>query len=267
MALNPILDSLDGLDESLASHYTETDGGKYRLDVTPADGWALEDVAALRTALESNKHKRGQLAEQLAQFKNDDGEFHDIQALLDAQTQLTELRSGKQEEVEELVKQRIAEAQKRHDAEVQKHKTENETLSKDLDYAVRVQAALTAIGEAGASKYSKVLLPQVLDQLEMRRGEDNKPFAAVVGKDGAARLSPANPTQDMSLSELLGEMSNDEAFSVMFEGSGATGSGAPQPGAPGKGGFRINSADLRDQKKYQAAKKAAEEAGQTLQVV
>jgi hypothetical protein len=54
MAIEAQRDSLDGLDENVASLYREQDG-KFVLDVTPTGGLALEDVSGLKSALEKER--------------------------------------------------------------------------------------------------------------------------------------------------------------------------------------------------------------------
>ena len=48
--LKAMLDSLEGISDGDKGHYVEKDG-KFFLDVGPVGGWALEDVAGLKTAL------------------------------------------------------------------------------------------------------------------------------------------------------------------------------------------------------------------------
>src|SRR5262245_7637775 len=50
MALKALLNSLDGLDDATKALYVEKDG-KFVLDVESVDGFALEDVNGLKTAL------------------------------------------------------------------------------------------------------------------------------------------------------------------------------------------------------------------------
>ena len=62
MALEAILDNLEGLSEPIAKEYKKSDtDDKYYLSVTPKDGWALEHVTGLKNSVESTRVERDTL--------------------------------------------------------------------------------------------------------------------------------------------------------------------------------------------------------------
>lgn len=73
MALQPIVETLDSVDESLQSHYVEgksEDGSTfYKLDVTEQDGYALEDISRLKSAAAARKQEREEVKRELSTVK------------------------------------------------------------------------------------------------------------------------------------------------------------------------------------------------------
>ena len=70
MSLQPVLDSLDGVDENLAQYYVEQDG-KYRLNVE--GGFKTNDeIGSLTKALNSERESRSKLEKQLKKFEGID---------------------------------------------------------------------------------------------------------------------------------------------------------------------------------------------------
>jgi len=63
MPLKAELDSLDGVDEGLQSHYTKHEDGRFRLDVE-----GMPDVSGLKSALEKERRDRKALKDSLTKF-------------------------------------------------------------------------------------------------------------------------------------------------------------------------------------------------------
>lgn len=66
--LKAVVDDLNQVDEAVRSFYVEKDG-KFFLNVTPTDGYELDNVANLKTALGAERKARGDLETQLKEFE------------------------------------------------------------------------------------------------------------------------------------------------------------------------------------------------------
>lgn len=71
--LKPYVADLNQVDEAVRSFYVEKDG-KFVLNVTPTDGWALEDVEGLKTALGRERQAREKLEGQVKSYEGIDPE-------------------------------------------------------------------------------------------------------------------------------------------------------------------------------------------------
>lgn len=197
------------------------------LDVTPTSGFGLDNVDQLRSVLGQEK-ARGDKAESTA------AKFRDLPA--DAAARLTRLA-----ELEKL--DPTAEADKIANTKFEAAKTqlldqfENEKkpllergdkLFSALDKAMRVQAATSAIVEAGGNP--DVLLPHVLGSTKFVE-KDGEFSVQVVDEKGNPRIGDS-AGGSMTLTQLVTEFKSKEAFAPLFAASGVSGGG----GKPGTGG-------------------------------
>jgi len=234
MALSPILDSLDGLSEDIASNYAQYAGdeaslkGKFLLQVESAAGWGLENVSGLRNALSSEKEARRRANERAARFVDGDGKALDPVDLVTKLERLAGLESGaiKGDDLDaKLRSEREGEATK------WKGKVDGLTqsaaeLQEKYETTVKTNAALLAIS-AHKGK-ARALLPHVIQACKLRTSDDGHEELLVLGDDGNPRLSvePGN-TGNMTLGEFVGSvLKKDPDFRGNFEGTGASGGGS-----------------------------------------
>jgi hypothetical protein len=107
---------------------------------------------------------------------------------------------------------------------------------------------------------------------EIRVVEDGDDFKAiVVAKDGKTPRIKNGSGDAMSIEDLVAEFKERKEYGGGFAGTGSSGSGAGGAGSGGgqKGGstHKISAADAKDNRKYVAAKAAADKAGVELDIV
>lgn len=262
MALKAIVDTVDGLPADVAKEYAKGDDGKFRLQVTPVDGLALENVDGLKTALGKERESVRKLTEATKTF-----EGLDADKARDALKKVEEMANWTPEEK---VKQQI-EAIKTamldsHGKEKSGLQKKLDALTKQLNGALITSAATQALVKHKARGDGTLLLPHVERQVRMRETENGQFMVEVVDENGNVRVNGAG--KNMSIEELVESMKKSDAFAPGFDGSGASGSGAaggggtPKPGTP----FVLSPTDAKDPAKYRAAKEAAAKAGQQLQI-
>jgi hypothetical protein len=267
------LDSIEGLDESLQSHYVEQEDGTFRLNVETVGGWALEDVAGLKSSLAKERKNARTYAAELAGFDKD-GERLDAEAAWEALTKLRDYEENppgdNNEEIQQLRDQFLAKEKKASDkyqADLDALRTERDAIDALLNDSVIDTAVTAAIAKhEGRQKW---LSPYVRKYVKATNGgEEGKRVARVIGPDGEERISLKSGSNDpMSVAEFVASLKDDPEWSDAFPGSGATGSGATGSDRASSGGtFRISETDAADPAKYRAARKRAAEAGKQLEV-
>lgn len=208
MTLKFQLDSLDGVDESVAALYVEKNG-KFVLGI---DGLPQqEDVSGLKSKVQELLDEK-----KAADKARKDAEE---QARLEREEALR--KSGNVEELEKS----WSEKYNRREAELTGTlESERKTLQgqiRDLTVGRTATEIATALAVPGSAK---ALLPHIERRLSVDQ-RDGKPTVVVL--DAAGKLSAA------TLDELKAEFTNDPAFGPLIAGSKASGGGA---GGAGKGG-------------------------------
>lgn len=227
MALKAILDSLDGLPDAVKAEYKEADG-KFVLDVTPVDGYALENTKGLKTALEKERSERRKASERL-QLIGD----HDPEVIREAISRLDELKTfDPDKKVSEAIKTREAQIVELHKKELGKVSSKAEAYRRHLEKVLIDQAAERAILEAKGN--TKLLLPHVKSSIRVREDGDRF-FAEVVNENGDARIGDKDG-QPMTISQLVEELRSSPDFASAFSagdtrGSGSSGSNGSRSGS------------------------------------
>lgn len=229
MALKAILASLDGIDDAISALYVEKDG-KFILDVESVDGFALEDVNGLKTALGKERTTRERLERDVIKFKDlDPDKAREALAKLE---ELTSIDPAKEADKIANTKFEAAKAQllEKHTGELTSRDERIGHLTKTVEGLLIDAAATSALAEAKGSV--ELLLPHVRAHTRVKE-VDGKFTVEVIDKDGNAKIADSKGTP-MDISGLVAEMKESDAFGRAFEGSGQSGSGK-QPGAGGGG--------------------------------
>ena len=263
------------MDTAVQALYKE-DGDAFIVDVTPVDGWALENVKGLKSSLQKER-SRGDTGSKLADELQ--AKFKDIDPVKarEALDKMKELEDWDPEK-------KLAEAKSQFEASltskfgkdkevlVTKHSADMEALNKkystvsgQLRTSIVDAEAIRAISEAKGA--TELLLPIVRSAVRMVEQEDGT-FKPAIMDGEQPRLSPKSGSTDwMSIAEYIEELRQTDAYARAFDGSGASGSGATgnNSGSPGSS-FRISASDAKDPARYRAAKAQAEKSGRELQI-
>lgn len=244
MALKAILAALDGLDDATKALYVEKDG-KFVLDVEPADGFSLEDVSGLKTALGKERTRADKAEGLIGKFKDLDPDK--ARKALDEVEELKKLDPNKEADKIANTKFEAAKAQllEKHNGEMQALKDRDSHLTKTIEGLLIDAAATSALAEAKGSV--ELLLPHVRAHTRVKE-VDGKFAVEVVDKDGNAKIADSKGTP-MDIKGLVAEMRQSEAFGRAFEGSGQTGTGKTQnTGGNGTGPAKGNFGGTREER-------------------
>ena len=238
MALRPVYQSEDEIPAELRDHYTENDDGQFVLQVDGADGWAVENVAGLKSTLGKLKQRAEKAEKTLRRYGETLGEQADPERLRDALDELERLRASGDDDSSRVktLKAEIESLRQAAKAEVEKAV---QPLKQQLDKrtgqlrSILVEQRLTeAVAKAKGKPY--MLVPILKDRVRLEETDEGALNVIVTDKDGApmvkgADLSPATPD------DLVAELKADPAWSGAFDGSGNSGGGT-QSNAPGGSG-------------------------------
>lgn len=233
--LKAILDTLDGLPDAQKELYDEGADGKFHL---LAEG--VEDVGGLKSALDKERKARKEAEAKVKKIGDiDPDEYERLRAE-------SEERSEKEGDVEK----KLTTAQKKFDRE--KAELEQKVLARDkkIHQLVLENTAKDAIEAAGGKP--KVLLPHVLTKAKVI--EEDGDFVPVVLDEKGNERPAKSGDKRFTLEDLVLELKADDEFAGAFNGTGASGSGAPPVGprgAPPKG--RVDTESVEQQKRSSGA--------------
>lgn len=218
--LKPMLDSLDGLDETIAGLYVENDG-KYRLNVE--GGFKThEEINGLTTALNKERDARSKLEKQVKKFDGIEDPFEAMKAI-ETLKNLDQKKLIDAGEVEK-VKAEVTKAMQSKIDELQNAVQEKEgILTKEL-----------IGGRFARSKFiaDKMAIPH--DLVEARFGQNFKiEDGQVVAYDqhGNKVYSQDRPGELAEFDEALNILVSQYPYKdSVLKGSDTSGSGAPQNG-------------------------------------
>ena len=217
--LKAVIDSTEGMDESMAQFYTETDTGSFVLNVEGSGGLELENTANLKTALGKERANAAEANKRLKAF-----EGLDPTAAHSAMEKIEEYANfDPEKKVEEAIKHREVQMLRQHEKALTGLQDENGALLTQLEKNLITAAATKAISSNQGSV--DLLLPHVSKQTRMRRTENGNFIAEVVDTEGNPRIGDSNGNP-MTIPQLVDEMRASDSFARAFDGSGATGSGA-----------------------------------------
>lgn len=227
MAIRAILPSLDQAPEALREHYTEREG-KFVLNVEAVDGYALEDVTGLKSALGAERTKREQLERDVVKYKDIDPDK--ARSALAKLAELGDLDPTK--EADKIANTRFEAAKsqllEKHQAEVGQRDERIGMLTSTLDDLLRRQRATAAL--AAAKGNVDLLLPHVLSATRTVE-KDGKFAVEVIDGAGNIRIGDGKGTP-MDLDALVSEMRSSPTFKAAFEGEGHGGGGKKPDGNP-----------------------------------
>jgi hypothetical protein len=210
MSLVAVVEDIESVDESVRGFYVE-DNGVFRLDVEPVNGFALENVDGLKSALTKERGAVKDLTKKVTKYEKD-FEGIDLEEYQTVKTKYEEWSKidpvAKADELaEEKAKEKISkkqkEWQKQFETEVNGRESRIQELTKQLHGVMINGAAVKALADNGAGDSIDLLLPHVLKST--RLAEDNgKVIVEVVDEDGNPRVR--SDGRNMTIDDLIPEM-------------------------------------------------------------
>ncbi|WP_332847551.1 hypothetical protein [Pseudomonas lactucae] len=209
MGLKYQLDTLDGLDDSVKSLYTEKEG-KFVLGIEGLP--QQEDVSGLKSKVQ----------ELLDEKKTADKARKDAEDQARLEREENARKSGNVEELEKSWSEKFNRREAELNGLLEQERGTLSTQIRDLTVGRTATDIASALAIPGSAK---ALLPHIERRLSVEQ-RDGKPVVVVLDQQG--KLSAA------TLDELKAEFANDTAFAPLIAGSKASGGGAA--GAGGGGG-------------------------------
>lgn len=209
MGLKYQLDTLDGLDDSVKSLYTEKEG-KFVLGIEGLP--QPEDVTGLKSKVE----------ELLGEKKAAEKARKDAEEQARLEREEAARKSGNVEELEKSWSEKYNRREAELNGMLEQERGTLSTQIRDLTVGRTATDIASALAIPGSAK---ALLPHIERRLSVEQ-RDGKPVVVVLDQQG--KLSAA------TLDELKAEFANDTAFAPLIAGSKASGGGAA--GAGGGGG-------------------------------
>lgn len=241
MKLKTKLLTLDGVEDALKGWYVQKDG-YFLLDTEPVDGWTLENVAGLRSALERERAESRTAREKLALY----GEI-EPDAAKNAVAKYSEFKDWKPDQnVEKVWSERADEIKKKHDREMAGLTRTSSALEEEIR-AQHVDSALAQIISGKASL--KLLLPIVKQHALVDKDAAGRRVVRIKNPDtGNPRISQRTGGQEnlMGLEEYVMDiLRNDQDYADAFKPSKG-GSGASNESGGDHGGAGIKTISFRD---------------------
>jgi len=222
MALKAIISSLDEAGEQ-SSLYKQSEDGNYILDVVPVDGFSLENVHGLKSALGKERKRATDYEAKLKQF---DG--LDINEALNA---LSEVDKYKQFDPSKEADKIASEKFKSLESQLkQKHDEDLSVLNERLGSVISNYEKITVEAEAAQAIAKlggnvKLLFPHVKSQVKTSLNDDGSVSYTVVDEYGNPRIGDSKGSA-MTVEQLVAEMRSSDEFAPAFKANNASGGGA-----------------------------------------
>lgn len=237
-------DQVNALPAHLKPEYKLDEKAKvYRLDVEPVGGWALEDVAGLKTVLSDRTERHKEAAAKVAAY----GDLTPEQAR-EAVEKLKALGDmGDKAKLDKIVADMTGQVEKKYQSEIEKRDKALSTLSQQLERQIVDGELARLISGSGDPRLKGASFPLLIGairsqvKVEKVQTADGEGLAARVmdPKTGAPLLSrKQGDNGPMGLEEYLLMLREDPKYAPAFPGSGSTGSGSAGA-ANGVGGMSV----------------------------
>lgn len=218
MPLDAVVDTLDSVPEALRDHYKQ-DGERYKLDVAGVE--FPEDVAGLKSALQKEREAAKSAAKRLQDLDGIDvGRYKE---LLAAEEKREEAEAAKRGEFDKI----LARNREKWEADLAAERESRSTVEGQLTALIRDNEARKAL--EGHKADVDLLLPHVLDKVQVIVGDDGQRRTVVRGAEGAPRMNDEG--KEMTISELVAEMAQSDRYAAGFPATVKKGGGAAANGA------------------------------------
>lgn len=252
----------DSLSPELKKEYKKVNDF-YVIDGEAVDGWNVEDVSALRNALQTD---RNELSTLKATLKTFDG-IDPVKTKTDLAAYAALLADPSNKKLSEAERASLTkQLEEKHTAELTKFKEENTFYKSQVEKVLRENTAITAISEAKGS--TKLLLPIVMSAIKVDTVDGNL-VPRIVDEKGQVRITrKSGSTDPMTIKEYVESLKEVPDYRPAFSAGNMSGGGVTSNsgnnGAGGSGQFVVTPEIARNPQQYQALSQAASKAGQPL---
>lgn len=230
MTIKAIVETTEGLPEPIAALYEPLGDDRFRLKVEAVDGFALEDVKNLKSALGKERGEADRWRKAAEKYGDlDPDRAREALAKLEEFEQIDPSKEADRiaaAKVEAMSKQLVA----KHQSELESRDKRAEHLKTTVEKLLIDQAATMALAEAKGSV--KLLLPHV--RTRTRVVEQDGSFRVEVLQDDGNPMYNAKG-DPASISDLIADMRGSDEFQRAFEASGHSGAGMARPNGTGGG--------------------------------
>ncbi len=225
--LKPFYANNEEIPEGFGDHYKEQDG-KFILDVEQVNGYSLENVTGLKSALQSERSSATDLKSQLSDFENKLSHF---QSQADQAKEQKTAKDGSLEQLQNKLNEMVKVGERR----------DSELTNMKIDNVVNKALSSVELMQGGA----ELLSPHIRSQVKLIDGA----VKVIDPKTGSIRLT-ANGSEisDMTVNELIsGDFKS--RYAIAFKGDQVTGSGAKTTGSTSSGQVKFSEMSGDDRAK------------------
>lgn len=229
MALKALLDTLEGVEETLHGFYAEQkegpNAGKFLLQVEGTGGLSLEDVSGLKSALGKERSRADAAEKKIANFGDlDPDKAREALEKYDALSQLDPAKEADKivEERVKAVREKMAEA---HQKELDTLRNENQALKGEAEQTAKLRVKASAFDAHGVMPERRQALDAYVDRYIRTETRDGKRQVVVVDDEGAPRI--ATDGSNMDVSTFVETLKTDPGFAWAFQGTDKSGGGTP----------------------------------------
>lgn len=228
MAIKAFVESLEGIDETLRGEYEQVEGG-YRLSVEEVNGYALENVQGLKSALGKERAMVGDLQKKVTKYEKEYKDI-DIDKYKEVVTKYDELLAfDPEKEADKVAKakydEKIKKLQKdwesKHGDEVGTREQRIQTLTNQLQSLMVDANASKLLAENGAGESIDLLMPHIKKQVRVVEREGKIDYE-IVDNEGNPRVR--SDGKNMTLEDLIPEFKTKwpNAFVAPVKSGGGT---------------------------------------------
>lgn len=239
-------DALDELAEPLRAHAKQGEDGKFAIDSLP-DGYSIEDVKGLKSALTTERDARKKLADSVKSFEAAGLTADVATAAAEAYQKMVAGDLKSNDAIEEF--KRAIET--KHAEEMSSLQGRYDTRTGELRKLLIDGKLSPIVAAKGGSDAMDAVLTLARQRIQVEEGEDGTLRPVVVGDDGKPALSPkVGSTEPMSFEELVEDMRSSKVTAGLFkvQESGGSGSKSQTPGggrtAADEGGNKLSPREL-----------------------
>jgi len=231
MPIAAAVDDISTLPEDQQGLYRKTESGNFILDVEPTNGFSLENVDGLKSALGKERGRANDFETKLKGYGDLDPDSVRNSLSELATLQNTDINGEAQKLADSMSQKKIDQIVGKHTEELDAEKSRSTLLQGSLESIMVDNQAQQAIIKAGGNESTVVMLmPHVKAAAKLRQNGQNY-FVDVIDKEGNPRVGDSSGSA-MSLSQLVEEMKASDTFSGAFPSTGKSGGGMQSNGKP-----------------------------------